>query len=48
MVPAKVADVFVMALAAPVVTVGIVLTPAPLAATFIAVAPPPPTGILPL
>ena len=48
MVPANVAEVVVMADATPVVTVGTELTPAPVAAAFTAVAPPPPTAILPL
>ena len=47
-VPAKVAELIVIKLAAPVVTTGNGLIPDPVAATFIEVAPPPPTGILPL
>ena len=48
MLPANVAELVVMADAAPVVTVGTEFTPAPVAATFTALAPPPPTAILPL
>mgnify|MGYP006323288031 CR=1 FL=1 len=48
MVPATVADIEVIALAAPDVTVAMVLIPAPDVATFIVAAPPPPAGILPL
>jgi len=48
MVPATVAVVWVMALAAPLVTEGAVLTPAPVAATLTVAPPPPPTAILPL
>ena len=47
-VPAQVAELVVMALAAPVVKVGIELTPDPVAATLIAEAPPPEMLILPL
>ena len=47
--PAAVAVVWVMALAAPVTTVAIELTPEPAAATLTVVAnPPPATGIFPL
>ena len=48
MVPATVADIEVIALAAPDVTVAMVLIPAQDVATFIVAAPPPPAGILPL
>jgi hypothetical protein len=47
-VPAAVAVVCVMLLAAPVTTAGVEFTPAPVAATLIEVAPPPLTGISPL
>ena len=47
-VPATVAEVLVIAEAAPVVTVGAVFTPLPLATTLLLLAPPPPTGMLPL
>ena len=46
--PASVAVVCVMALATPEVTVAMVFTPSPDAATLNAVAPPPLTGIFPL
>ena len=48
MLPAQVAEMEVMALATPVVTVGAVLTPDPLAATLMFAAPPPPTTMFPL
>ena len=47
MFPATVAELVVMALAAPEVTVGKVLTPAPVTATLNEGAPPPLTGIFP-
>ena len=46
--PAKVAVVAVTNELAPVVTFAGVLTPEPVAATFIVEAPPPATGIFPL
>ena len=47
MLPATVAEVGVIALAVPEVTVGKVLTPAPVTATLKEGAPPPLTGIFP-
>ncbi len=46
--PATVAVVVVMAEADPVVNVGAVSTPLPLAATLMSLAPPPPTTMSPL
>ncbi len=48
MAPARVAEVCVMALPAPLVTDAAVLTPEPTAATLVAGAPAPVTGIFPL
>ena len=47
-VPATVAEEVVIAEAVPVVTIGAVSTPLPIAATLMLVAPPPPTRIFPL
>ena len=46
--PAAVAETVVRLLAPPVVTVGVELTPEPVAATLMDAAPPPPTTIFPL
>ncbi len=46
--PAAVAETVVRLLATPVVTVGVVLTPEPVAATLMDAAPPPSTTIFPL
>ena len=46
--PANVAEFIVIKLAAPVVTAGSGLIPAPVTASLTEVAPPPPTGIFPL